>query len=59
MNDIVLRELEPADRDAVSLFFSQLGEESASFFNVDHGNERALIGCMPAATIGRKLAAAR
>lgn len=43
MNDFVLRELEPAARDAVSVFFSQLGEESASFFNVDHGNERRVL----------------
>ena len=36
---VVFRNMRMEDRDAVQEFFDVMGEESASFFNVNHGNE--------------------
>lgn len=41
---LIIRPLCADDRDASQAFFDQMGEESASFFNVGHGNERRVMG---------------
>lgn len=38
-SNIVIRPLLPSDRVLVQDFFDNMGERSASFFNVNHGNE--------------------
>ena len=40
---VVFRRMCPGDRDGVLSFFNGMGEESASFFNVDHGNEKRVM----------------
>ena len=40
MNDLVFREMRADDEARMRAFYRGLGEESAAFFNVDHGNER-------------------
>ena len=40
---LVIRNLTGDDRELVEAFFAQMGEESASFFNVDRGNERTAL----------------
>lgn len=40
MNDLVFRPFTPEDKAEVKAFFADMGEESAFFFNVAHGNER-------------------
>ena len=39
-HQLTFRPLCPADRDEIQAFYADMGEKSASFFNVDHGNER-------------------
>ena len=40
---IVFRRMRREDRETVQSFFDEMGEESASFFNVDHGNEKRVM----------------
>ena len=40
MNELIFRAFTPEDKAQVQAFFADMGERSASFFNVDHGNER-------------------
>ncbi len=40
MNDLIFRPFKPEDMAEVKAFFADMGERSASFFNVAHGNER-------------------
>ncbi len=40
MNDLIFRPFTPEDEAEVKAFFADMGEGSASFFNVAHGNER-------------------
>lgn len=37
---LIFRPLRLSDRDEIQTFFSDMGEKSAAFFNVNHGNER-------------------
>jgi RimJ/RimL family protein N-acetyltransferase len=38
-----IRQVTAADRGRIEAFFAQMGEESASFFNVDRGNEKTAL----------------
>ena len=38
-----IRQVTAADRGRIEAFFAQMGEESASFFNVDRGNENTAL----------------
>ena len=40
MEDLLIRPMLPEDRPLVEVFFLQMGEESASFFNRNRGNEK-------------------
>lgn len=40
MDDLVFRPFTADDKAEVQAFFADMGEKSASFFNVEHGNER-------------------
>ena len=40
---VVLRRMHLEDRDMVRAFFDGMGEESVSFFNVGHGNEKRVM----------------
>ena len=40
IDDLQIRPMLPEDRSLVEEFFQQMGEESASFFNRNRGNER-------------------
>ena len=39
-NDFIIRPLQQNDKEQMQKFFDDMGEESASFFNVNHGNEK-------------------
>ena len=41
---VLFRRLRPEDREQVRSFFDDMSEESAAFFNVDHGNEKRIMG---------------
>lgn len=38
--DLAFRPLRLSDREEIRRFYADMGEKSAAFFNVDHGNER-------------------
>ena len=40
---VSFRRMRPKDRDGVQDFFDAMGEESAAFFNVGHGNEKRVM----------------
>ncbi len=40
MSDIIFRRFTHKDKSEVESFFADMGDRSASFFNVGHGNER-------------------
>lgn len=40
MDNVIFRSFLPEDKEKVEAFFADMGEKSASFFNVAHGNER-------------------
>ena len=40
---MTIRNLNNTDRDQVELFFAMMGEKSASFFNVNRGNEKRVM----------------
>ena len=40
---ISFRLMRATDREGIQAFFDEMGEESASFFNVNHGNERRVM----------------
>ncbi len=40
---VCVRSMRPEDRFGVQAFFDDMGEESASFFNVNHGNEKRVM----------------
>ena len=40
---IIFRRMRQEDREGVQSFFNAMGGESASFFNVDHGNEKRVM----------------
>ncbi len=40
---VIFRRMRPSDREGVQSFFDEMGEESAAFFNVDHGNEKRVM----------------
>ena len=40
MNDLIFRPFAPEDKEEAEAFFADMGEKSASFFNVARGNER-------------------
>ncbi len=37
---MTVRKMQPCDREKVAEFYASMGERSARFFNVDHGNEK-------------------
>ena len=39
-DNLTFRPLSPCDRDEIRKFYADMGEKSAAFFNVNHGNER-------------------
>ncbi len=41
--NISFRPMRAEDRKSVQSFFDEMGKESASFFNVDHGNEKRVM----------------
>ena len=43
VDSLVIRQVTAADRGRIEAFFAQMGEESASFFNVDRGNEKTAL----------------
>ena len=43
-----------ADRDSVIDFFASMGEKSASFFNVGHGNEKRVLGGIDGTVTGHR-----
>lgn len=43
-NDIIIRPFEDGDKAAVQAFFDNMGKASAGFFNVNHGNEKRVMG---------------
>ena len=40
---MIIRNLNKADREQVETFFAMMSEKSASFFNVNHGNEKRVM----------------
>lgn len=42
-NGVIFRRMRLSDREGVQSFFDEMGEESVSFFNVDHGNEKRVM----------------
>ena len=42
-DNIVFRRMRPEDREGVQSFFDGMGEASAAFFNVNHGNEKRVM----------------
>ncbi|MCR5782934.1 MAG: GNAT family N-acetyltransferase [Clostridia bacterium] len=40
MSEVIFRPFKKEDKPGVESFFADMGEKSASFFNVGHGNER-------------------
>ena len=43
IEDLSIRVIDKNDRALVEAFFAQMGEESASFFNVNRGNEKTAL----------------
>jgi len=43
-NDIIIRRFTAEDKTTIQLFFDNMGEKSAAFFNVNHGNEKRVMG---------------
>ncbi len=39
-SDLIIRPLQQSDKEPMQAFFDDMGEQSASFFNVNHGNEK-------------------
>ncbi len=37
---MIIRNIRNDDKDKIQLFFDAMGEQSSSFFNVNHGNEK-------------------
>ena len=43
-SDIAIRPLIAGDEEKIRSFFDAMGDESSSFFNVNHGNEKRVMG---------------
>ncbi len=48
--NIIIRPFEMKDKKIIQDFYDNMGEESASFFNVNHGNEKRTMGYFDGST---------
>lgn len=51
-DNLEIREMLPGDRALIEEFFAQMSEKSTSFFNVNHGNEKRVLGGFDGTTKG-------